>query len=158
CGVFTACYGLETVSLRYFNVYGPRQDPSRPYSGVLSLFMKAIVERRPPTIYGDGRQSRHFTYVDDVANLHLKAAPPPGASGRMKKAGKGGRVTIKEAWDLLQKFEGVRISPNYGPPRAGDVRDSQADVTAAVRDLGHDPQISFEDGLRLTLEWFRKNP
>jgi UDP-glucose 4-epimerase len=156
CSVFSNCFGLDTVALRYFNVYGPRQDPSSPYSGVLSLFMKAILERRAPKIYGDGEQSRDFTYVEDVAALNLKAARAANAGGKMYNGGNGGRITINEAWRLLQKFEGVEIAPEYGPPRAGDVRDSQADTTAAVRELGHDPQFSFEQGLRLTLEWFRK--
>jgi nucleoside-diphosphate-sugar epimerase len=157
CSVFSTCFGLETVALRYFNVYGPRQDPSSPYSGVLSLFMKAILERKAPTIHGDGEQSRDFTYVEDVAALNLKAARAAGASGRMFNGGNGGRITINEAWQLLQKFEGVEIAPKYGPPRAGDVKDSQADTTAAMRNLGHDPQYSFEQGLHLTLEWFRAN-
>ena len=155
CSVFTACWGLETVSLRYFNVYGPRQDPSSPYSGVLSVFIKAILERRPPTIYGDGGQSRDFTYVEDVANLNLKAAKAKGVAGQMYNGGDGGRITLNQAWNLLQQFENVHIPPNHGPLRAGDVRDSQADTTAAVRDLGHAPQFTFEQGLRLTLEWFR---
>jgi UDP-glucose 4-epimerase len=155
--VFASAFGLETVSLRYFNVYGPRQDPSSPYSGVLSLFMKAVLERRAPTIFGDGEQSRDFTFVEDVAALNLKAAVTPGVSGRMYNAGNGGRITINQAWELLQRMEGVRIPPVYGPPRAGDVRDSQADTTAAVRDLGHAPRFSFEDGMRLTLDWYRKS-
>ena len=155
CHVFTAVFGLETVALRYFNVYGPRQDPSSPYSGVLSLFMKAILERRPPTIFGDGENSRDFTYVEDVADLNLKAARAPGVSGKVYNGGNGGRITLNQAWALLQKIEGVEIPPRYGPPRAGDVRDSQADITAAVRDLGHAPRFSFEEGLRRTLEWYR---
>jgi UDP-glucose 4-epimerase len=150
-------YGLETVSLRYFNVYGPRQDPSSPYSGVLSLFMKAILERRSPTILGDGEQSRDFTYVDDVAALNLKAARAPHVSGKMYNAGNGGRVTLNQAWALLQKIEGVEVPAAYGPPRPGDVRHSQADVTGAVRDLGHAPRFSFEEGMRQTLEWYRHN-
>jgi UDP-glucose 4-epimerase len=154
--VFAAVYGLETVSLRYFNVYGPRQDPSSAYSGVLSIFMKSVLERCPPTIYGDGEQSRDFTYVEDVVDLNLKAARTPGVSGKLYNAGNGGRITINQAWALLQKLEGVNIPARYAPPRAGDVRDSQADVTAAVRDLGHAPRFSFEEGLRLTLEWYRK--
>jgi nucleoside-diphosphate-sugar epimerase len=157
CNVFSTCFGLETVALRYFNVYGPRQDPSSPYSGVLSLFMKAIVERKAPKIYGDGEQSRDFTYVDDVAALNLKAARAANVSGKVYNGGNGGRITLNEAWRLLQKLEGIEIAPNYGPPRAGDVRDSQADTSAAVRELGHDPQYTFEQGLRLTLEWFRSN-
>ncbi|MGO9256353.1 MAG: SDR family oxidoreductase [Bryobacteraceae bacterium] len=155
CHVFTTVFGLETVSLRYFNVYGPRQDPSSPYSGVLSLFMKAILERRPPTIFGDGENSRDFTYVEDVADLNLKAARAPGVSGKVYNGGNGGRITLNQAWALLQKIEGVEIPALYGPPRAGDVRDSQADVTAAVRDLGHAPRFSFEEGMRRTLEWYR---
>ena len=155
CSVFANCFGVDAVALRYFNVYGPRQDPSSPYSGVLSLFMKAVLERRAPTIYGDGEQSRDFTYVEDVAALNLKAATAPNVAGKTYNGGNGGRITINEAWRLLQKFEGVEIGPNYGPPRAGDVRHSQADTTAAVRDLGHAPQFSFEQGLKLTLEWYR---
>ena len=156
CNVFTGVYGLETVALRYFNVYGPRQDPSSPYSGVLSLFMKAILERQAPTIFGDGETSRDFTYVDDVAELNLKAARSPYAAGKTYNGGNGGRITLNEAWALLQKLEGVEIPPNFGPTRAGDVRDSQADITAAVRDLGHSPRYSFEEGMRLTLEWYRR--
>lgn len=155
--IWTSCFGLETVSLRYFNVFGPRQDPSSPYSGVLSLFMTAILDRLAPTIFGDGEQSRDFTYVEDVVALNIKAAEAPSAvSGRMYNAGNGGRITLNQAWDLLQKIEGVRIPASYGPPRPGDVRDSQADTEAAERDLGHQPQFSFEDGMRATLDWYRK--
>ncbi|MBI4891444.1 MAG: SDR family oxidoreductase [Acidobacteria bacterium] len=155
--VFHSCYGLETVSLRYFNVYGPRQDPSSPYSGVLSIFMTKLLERTPPTIFGDGEQSRDFTYVEDVAGLCIKAwkAPASVVSGKVYNAGNGGRFTLNEIWRTLCKIEGVDIKPLYGPERAGDVKHSQADTTAAVRDLGHAPQISFEEGLRRTLEWYR---
>jgi nucleoside-diphosphate-sugar epimerase len=153
--VFSGVFGVEAVSLRYFNVYGPRQDPSSPYSGVLSLFMKAILKRKSPTILGDGEQSRDFTYVEDVAALNLKAARAANVSGRVYNGGNGGRITLNHAWELLQQIEGVRVPAVYGPPRAGDVRDSQADVTAAVRDLGHAPRFSFEEGMRLTLEWYR---
>jgi nucleoside-diphosphate-sugar epimerase len=154
--IWASCFGLETVSLRYFNVFGPRQDPSSPYSGVLSLFMTSILERRAPTIYGDGEQSRDFTFVEDVVGLNMKAAEAPASvSGRMYNAGNGGRVTLNEAWDLLQKIEGAKIPPKYGPPREGDVRDSQADIESVRRELGHAPQFSFEQGLRATLEWYR---
>ncbi|MBI4876770.1 MAG: SDR family oxidoreductase [Acidobacteria bacterium] len=153
--VFHSCYGLETVSLRFFNVYGPRQDPSSPYSGVLSVFMTALLGRRAPTIFGDGEQSRDFTYVEDVAQLCLKASRAGGVAGQVYNAGNGNRYTLNETWRQLQEIEGVRIDPVYGPPRAGDVRDSQADTTAAVRDLGHAPRFSFEEGLRRTLEWYR---
>jgi len=153
--IFSGVYGLETVSLRYFNVYGPRQDPSSAYSGVLSLFMKAVLDRQAPTIFGDGEHSRDFTFVADVAELNLKAARARGVSGNMYNGGNGGRITLNQAWALLQKLEGVRIAPVWGPPRAGDVRDSQADTTLAVRDLGHAPRYSFEEGMRITLEWYR---
>ncbi len=153
--IFSSVYGLETVSLRYFNVYGPRQDPSSAYSGVLSLFMTAVLDRKAPTIFGDGEHSRDFTFVEDVAELNLKAARAKGVSGNMYNGGNGGRITLNQAWALLQKLEGVTIPPIYGPPRAGDVRDSQADTTLAVRDLGHAPRYGFEEGLRITLQWYR---
>ena len=153
--IFSGVYGLETVSLRYFNVYGPRQDPSSAYSGVLSLFMKAVLDRQAPTIFGDGEHSRDFTFVEDVAELNLKAARARGVSGNVYNGGNGGRITLNQAWALLEKLEGVRIAPVYSLPRAGDVRDSQADTTLAVRDLGHAPRYSFEEGMRITLEWYR---
>lgn len=153
--IFTECFNLETVSLRYFNVFGPRQDPSSPYSGVLSLFIRSILERRSPTIYGDGEQSRDFTYVEDVVSLNLKAAKAKGASGKMYNGGNGGRITLNQAWTLLQKIEGVDIPATFGPDRPGDVRHSQADTTAARTELGYTPAFSFEQGLRLTLDWFR---
>jgi UDP-glucose 4-epimerase len=156
-GIFSGVYGLETVSLRYFNVYGPRQDPTSAYSGVLSLFMTAVLDRKAPMIFGNGEQSRDFTFVEDVAELNLKAARAKGVSGNMYNGGNGGRITLNQAWALLQKLEGINIAPRYGPPRAGDVRDSQADITLAVRDLGHAPRFSFEEGLRITLEWYRNN-
>ncbi len=151
-----SCYGLETVSLRYFNVFGPRQDPSSAYSGVLSLFIKAVLERRVPTIFGDGGHSRDFTYVEDVVALNLLAAQAPAqVSGRMYNGGNGGRITLNQAWGMLQEIEGISLPAQYGPPRAGDVRDSQADTTAVMRDLGYVPKFSFEEGLRRTLEWYR---
>jgi UDP-glucose 4-epimerase len=157
CNVFTGVYNLETVAIRYFNVYGPRQDPTSAYSGVLSLFMRAVLERKTPVIFGDGEQSRDFTYVEDVAELNLKAARAKNVSGKFYNGGNGGRITLNQAWALLQKVEGVEIPAKYGPPRAGDVRDSQADTTLAMRDLGHAPRYSFEEGMRLTLEWYRQN-
>jgi nucleoside-diphosphate-sugar epimerase len=153
--VFYSCFGLETVSLRFFNVFGERQDPSSPYSGVLSLFMRALIERRSPTICGDGEQTRDFTYVEDVATLCRKAAQAPGVAGRMYNAGHGQRYSLNYIWNLLQNIEGVALPANYGPSREGDVRDSQADTTAARRDLGHDPQFTIEQGLRRTLAWYR---
>jgi UDP-glucose 4-epimerase len=157
CGVFAGVWGLETVALRYFNVYGPRQDPSSPYSGVLSIFMRCALERRAPTIFGDGETSRDFTFVEDVAELNLKAATAKNVSGKVYNGGNGGRITLNQAWGLVQEMEGVSIAPEFGPPRAGDVRDSQADTTAAVRDLGYAPRYSFEEGMRRTLDWYRQN-
>ncbi len=157
CSVFSSCFGLETVALRFFNVYGPRQDPSSPYSGVLSLFMKALIARTSPTIFGDGEQSRDFTYVEDVASLVIKAAFAPNVSGNVYNAGNGNRYTLNQVWRELEKIEGVSLPPRYGPPRAGDVRDSQADTTAARRDLAHDPRFTLEEGLRRTLAWYREN-
>ncbi len=153
--VWASCFGLETVSLRFFNVYGPRQDPSSPYSGVLSRFMTCVLGGIAPTIHGDGEQSRDFTYVEDVVALLLKASQASGVSGNVYNAGNGNRYTLNYVWEVLQNVAGTSISPVYGPSRAGDVRDSQADTTAAVRDLGHAPQFSLEEGLRRTLEWYR---
>lgn len=155
--IFAQCYGLETVSLRFFNVFGPRQDPTSVYSGVLSIFLTCLIERRSPTIYGDGEQSRDFTYVDDVVGLLLKASHANGVSGNVYNAGNGNRITLNETWRLLQQIEGIELPAMYGPPREGDVRDSQADTTAAIRDLGHQPRYTFEQGLRLTLDWYRSD-
>jgi UDP-glucose 4-epimerase len=153
--VFHSCFGLETVALRFFNVYGPRQDPTSQYSGVLSLFMKHLLERTPPTIFGDGEQSRDFTYVEDVVELCVKASRAPKAAGKMYNAGNGGRFTLNDIWKVLEKMEGVEIAPKFGPPRPGDVRESMADTKAAVEDLGHAPRYSLEEGLKATLEWYR---
>jgi UDP-glucose 4-epimerase len=155
--VFAECFGLDTVSLRFFNVFGPRQDPSSVYSGVLSIFLTCLIERRSPTINGDGEQSRDFTYVEDVVELLLKASEAPGVSGKVFNAGNGNRYTLNETWRLLQEIEGIDLPAQYGPPRPGDVRDSQADITAAVRELGHAPRFTFEQGLRLTLDWYRSD-
>ena len=155
--IFHSCFALETVSLRFFNVYGERQDPSSPYSGVLSLFMKALIERTSPTIFGDGEQTRDFTYVEDVTGLCWKAAMASGVSGKMYNAGNGNRYSLNQIWDLLQKIESISLPATYGPPREGDVRDSQADTTAARHDLCHEPQFTLEEGLRRTLAWYRAN-
>jgi nucleoside-diphosphate-sugar epimerase len=152
---FSDCFGLETVSLRFFNVFGPRQDPTSVYSGVLSIFLNCLIERRSPTIYGDGEQSRDFTYVEDVVGLLLKASQAQGVSGKVYNAGNGNRYTLNHTWQLLQNIEGITLPAQYGPSRPGDVRDSQADTGAAVRDLGHAPRFTFEQGLRLTLAWYR---
>jgi nucleoside-diphosphate-sugar epimerase len=154
--VFHSCFGVETVALRFFNVYGPRQDPSSPYSGVLSLFMKHLLARTHPTIFGDGEQSRDFTYVEDVASLCIKASSAPGAAGKMYNAGNGGRFTLNFIWSVLQKMEGVDLPASYGPARSGDVRHSMADTKLAAAELGHAPQFTIEQGLKKTLEWYRQ--
>jgi UDP-glucose 4-epimerase len=153
--VFHSCFAMETVSLRFFNVYGPRQDPSSQYSGVLSLFMKHVLARTTPTIFDDGEQSRDFTFVEDVANLCIKASRAPAAPGKMYNAGNGGRYTLNFIWELLKKIEGVNIPAKYGPPRAGDVRHSMADTKMAQAELGHAPEFTIEQGLKQTLEWYR---
>ena len=155
--VFNDCFGLEAVSLRFFNVFGPRQDPNSAYSGVLSLFMKCLIERQSPLIHGDGEQSRDFTYVEDVAGLLIKASKAQGVSGKTYNAGNGNRYTLNQIWAMLQEIEGVNIACQFGPSREGDVRDSQADTAAAIRDLGHDPQFPIEKALRLTLEWYKES-
>jgi nucleoside-diphosphate-sugar epimerase len=157
CSAFSCCYGLDATSLRFFNVYGPRQDPGSPYSGVISVFMTCLLQQTSPTIHGDGEQTRDFTYIDDVVALILKTAQAPGVAGKVFNAGNGNRYSLNQVWDLLQKIEGLQIPALYGPPRAGDVRDSQADTTAAVRDLGHSPSFTIEEGLRRTLEWYRES-
>ncbi len=153
---FWDVYGLETVALRYFNVFGPRQDPNSPYSGVLSLFCRAILDERRPTIYGVGEQSRDFTFVDNITRLNLLAASAPEAAGNLYNGGTGRRYTLNQTWAMLNAIAGTSIDAEYAPARAGDVRDSQADTTAAERDLGYRPTVDFEDGLRRTLAWYRQ--
>ena len=155
CQMFTRLYGLETVTIRYFNVFGPRQDPSSPYSGVISLFIRALVERRRPTIYGDGEQTRDFTYVANVVDGVLRACHAPEASGEVINVATGGRISLNDLFRVLRDLVGVDIDPIHGDPRAGDVRDSQADIQKARRLLGYQPLVSLEEGLGKTVEWFR---
>ncbi|HYI93127.1 MAG TPA: SDR family oxidoreductase [Bryobacteraceae bacterium] len=155
--VFSECYGLEVVSLRFFNVYGPRQDPSSAYSGVLSIFMRCILEASVPLIHGDGEQSRDFTYVEDVAELVYKALHADGVAGQVVNAGNGDRFTLNMVWETLQQITGVKIQAKYGPDRPGDVRHSQADTTEAKQLLNHVPRFSLEEGLRQTFEWYKKD-
>ena len=157
CSTFSSCYGLDATSLRFFNVYGPRQDPGSPYSGVISVFMNCLLQHTSPTIYGDGEQTRDFTYIDDVVELVIKTSKAPGVAGKVFNAGNGKRYSLNQIWDMLQTIEGVKIPALYGPSREGDVRDSQADTTAAVRELGHAPRFSIEEGLRQTLAWYRES-
>jgi nucleoside-diphosphate-sugar epimerase len=155
CQMFTRLYGLETVTIRYFNVFGPRQDPSSPYSGVISLFISALCEERRPVIYGDGEQTRDFTYVANVVDGVLRACLTPGSSGEVINVATGGRISINTLFQSVRDLVGGRADPVYSPARAGDVRDSQADIDKAQRLLGYEPQISFEEGLRRTVDWYR---
>jgi len=156
CRMFTDLYGLETVTIRYFNVFGPRQDPSSPYSGVISLFSAALLDGRQPTIYGDGEQTRDFTYVANVVDGVLRACDAPKASGEVINVATGGRISLNELLATMNRIVGTNITAVYGPPRAGDVRDSQADISKARALLGYQPLVGLEEGLRRTLEWSRQ--
>jgi nucleoside-diphosphate-sugar epimerase len=153
--MFTKLYGLETVSIRYFNVFGPRQDPTSPYSGVISVFATALLENRSPTIYGDGGQTRDFTYVANVVDGVLRACEAAGASGQVINVATSGRISLNDLFNEMKKIVGATVEPTYGPPRAGDVRDSQADIRKAKTLLGYEPIVSFEEGLARTIEWYR---
>jgi nucleoside-diphosphate-sugar epimerase len=153
--MFTSLYGLETVTIRYFNVFGPRQDPSSPYSGVISLFAKALLENRAPTIYGDGEQSRDFTYVANVVDGVLRACEAPGASGRIINVATGSSISLNALFEAMKRLIGANVKPEYAGSRAGDVRDSLADLRLAKEILGYKPNVPFEEGLRLTVEWYR---
>jgi nucleoside-diphosphate-sugar epimerase len=153
--IFTRLYGLETVSIRYFNVFGPRQDPTSAYSGVISQFATALLENRPPTIYGDGRQTRDFTYVDNVVDGVLRACTASGASGEVINVATGGRISLTELFGKMRELAGASVEPVYVAGRAGDVRDSQADIAKAARLLGYAPSVSFEEGLARTLAWYK---
>jgi nucleoside-diphosphate-sugar epimerase len=156
CQMFTRLYGLETVTIRYFNVFGPRQDPSSPYSGVISLFIRALAEGRAPTIYGDGGQTRDFTYVANVVDGVLRACAAPDASGEVINVATGGRISLNELFRVVKGLTGAAVEPIYAETRAGDVRDSQADIEKARRLLGYEPTVTLEQGLDKTVAWFRK--
>jgi nucleoside-diphosphate-sugar epimerase len=156
CRLFTELYGLETVVTRYFNVFGPRQSPGSPYSGVISLFVKAMLAGQSPRIHGDGQQTRDFTYVADVVDGVLLAAERPGVAGRVLNVAAGGRVSLLDLVRSLQEILHTTVDPIMGPARTGDVRDSQADITEARRLLGFGAKTSFIDGLRQTVAWFRE--
>ncbi len=153
--LFTTLYGFETVSIRYFNVFGPRQDPGSPYSGVISLFITWLLAGTPPTIHGDGGQTRDFTYVANVVDGVLRACEAPGASGEAINVATEGRISLNELLATLQRVIGTNLEAIHGPARAGDVRDSQASIAKARRLLGYEPTVSFEEGLRRTVEWYR---
>ncbi len=155
---FARVYGMETVVLRYFNVFGPYQDPTSHYSGVLAVFCRKMLAGEQPTIYGDGEQSRDFTYIENVvhANLLAAAAPAERVSGQMMNAATGSRITLNETFRILRELTGYAGEPAYAPARAGDIRDSLADIGLAEELLGYKPQVDFREGLRRTVEWYRQ--
>jgi nucleoside-diphosphate-sugar epimerase len=155
CQMFTRLYGFETVVIRYFNVFGPRQDPGSPYSGVISLFATALIEGRQPTIYGDGEQTRDFTYVANVVDGVLRACEAPKAAGEAINVACGTRISLNELLRVMNTVVGTDLQPIYKEARAGDVKDSQADITKARTLLGYSPLVGLEEGLRHTLEWCR---
>jgi nucleoside-diphosphate-sugar epimerase len=155
CRIFTRVYGLETVALRYFNIFGPRQSPDSPYSGVLSLFISAYMEGKTPVIYGDGEQSRDFTYIENTVDATLRACTSPDASGHVINVGTGERHTLNETIRILNGIFGAQMTPRYDAPRAGDVQHSHADISLARKLLGYEPKVRFEEGLRKTVDWFR---
>jgi UDP-glucose 4-epimerase len=155
CQIFTRLYGLEAVALRYFNIFGPRQNPHSQYTGVLSKFIAAYIKGTTPTIFGDGEQSRDFTYVDNVVDATLRACTAPEAPGRVINVGVGGRFTLNQTIALLNEIFGKQVTPRYDPPRDGDVLHSQANISLARQVLGYEPKVPYEQGLRKTVEWYR---
>jgi nucleoside-diphosphate-sugar epimerase len=155
CQIFTRLYGLEAVALRYFNIFGPRQNPHSQYTGVLSKFISAYIKGTTPIIFGDGEQSRDFTYIDNVVDATLRACTAPDAPGKVINVGVGGRFTLNQTVSLLNQIFGKQVTPRYDPPRSGDVLHSQADISLARQVLGYEPKVRYEQGLRKTVEWYR---
>jgi len=154
---FFRCYALETVSLRYFNIFGPRQDPTSPYSGVLAKFITQMLRGEQPTIFGDGSQSRDFTYIDNAVSANLLAAQAPAAkvAGRVFNVATGARVDLNQTFELLKKMTGYSGNVKYATEREGDIKHSLADISLATKALGYEPKVNFEEGLRRTVEWYR---
>jgi UDP-glucose 4-epimerase len=153
---FGRCYGLENVALRYFNIFGPRQDPGSPYSGVLAKFCTAFLEGTQPVVFGDGEQTRDFTYVENAVQANLLACEAPNASGKVFNVGVGGRISLNDVLRELARITGKTVETKYEAPRDGDIRDSQADISQARVFLGYEPQVTFEEGLARTFEWYRE--
>ena len=155
---FFRCYGLETVCLRYFNIFGPRQDPSSPYSGVLAKFSMQMLRGEQPTIFGDGETSRDFTYIDNAVSANLLACSTPAVecAGRVFNCATGRRITLNETFRALQQLTGYKGAVKYGPERGGDIKHSLADISQAQRHLGYKVLVNFEDGLRHTVEWYKR--
>jgi UDP-glucose 4-epimerase len=155
--IFNDLYGIETTALRYFNVYGPRQDPSSPYSGVISIFMTKALLNEPAVIYGDGNQSRDFIYVQDVVKANLLAATAKNVSGQVMNIGSGKSVAINHLWKAICAMSGQNLKPEYAPKRPGDIVESVAGIESASARLGFECEIPFEKGLEATFEWYRKS-
>lgn len=157
CESFASTYDIETVRLRYFNVFGPRQDPDSPYSAVIPLFVSAVLAGRQPTIFGDGSQSRDFTFVQNVVDANLLAAEAEGASGKVYNAACGSSLSVLTLLQQICQLLDAPCEPEFAPPRTGDVLHSWADISAAERDLGYSPRVDLDEGLRQTVEWFVKD-
>ena len=158
CKVFYSCYGLETVALRYFNVFGPRQDPKSQYAAAIPAFVSAILKDEPPTIYGDGEQTRDFTYIDNVVHANLLAAKSTKGAGHALNVACGERVSVNQIIAEINKLLGKKVVPNYVAERAGDVKHSLADISLARELIGFEPLVSFDEGLRLAIDWYKANP
>ncbi len=156
-GAFGRCYGLESVSLRYFNIFGPRQDPDSPYSGVLSRFAAAFLDDIEPTVYGDGLQTRDFTYVDNAVQANLLACETPAISGEVFNIGTGHSISLNRTLELFRRISGKEIPAHHDSSREGDIRDSLADISRAKQFLGYEPTVHFEEGLQRTYDWYRAN-
>ena len=155
--MFGRVYGLQNVSLRYFNVFGPRQDPGSPYSGVLSKFCTAFLEQTEPVVFGDGEQTRDFTYIENVVQANLSACEAPAASGRVINVGTGDRISLNQTLQLLRGISGNSLEARYDPAREGDIRDSQADLTLSREVLNYEPTVNFAEGLRRTFAWYKES-
>ncbi len=156
CSAFYQVYGLETVTLRYFNVFGQRQDPNSEYSAVIPRFISALLAGQPPTIYGDGEQTRDFTYIANVVEGNLRALTAPTAPGQTINLATGSRVSLNQLVQALGQLLGISIQPHYAPARPGDIRDSSADIRRAQKVLGYKPVVDFQSGLEATLDWYRQ--
>jgi nucleoside-diphosphate-sugar epimerase len=157
CRAFACCYGLETIALRYFNVFGPRQDPKSQYAAAIPAFVTAILRSEPPTIYGDGEQTRDFTYIDNVVHANLLAAQAPRVAGEVVNVACGERVSVNQIIAQINKLLGKNVSPAYVPDRPGDVKHSLADITRAREVIGFEPIVPFDEGLRRAIAWYREN-
>ena len=155
--MFGRVYGLQNVSLRYFNVFGPRQDPGSPYSGVLSKFCTAFLEQTEPVVFGDGEQTRDFTYIENVVQANLSACEAPAASRRAINVGTGDRISLNQTLQLLREISGNSLEARYDPAREGDIRDSQADLTLSRELLNYEPTVNFAEGLRRTFAWYQES-